>query len=219
VPRRRFTDEEILAELTACAARLGRSPTMRELAADPGARLHPQTVVERFGSWNRAKRAARLAPRRFATRDELLVQLRALGDSLGRTPTGRDLDERRGAMPSKSLYWHSFGSLSNALRAAGYDVPTRAERAERALEQGERLARRLGRLPRLSDWARASARSRTMLSEWQVYRLFGEGQGGWRAFHSALRGRLSQRGTTVDAKGFLEIRSASPAASVRTPTP
>ena len=35
--RRRYTDEEILAELRASARRLGRSPTMREFAADPGA--------------------------------------------------------------------------------------------------------------------------------------------------------------------------------------
>ena len=34
--RRRYTDEEILAELRASAVRLGRSPTMREFAGDPG---------------------------------------------------------------------------------------------------------------------------------------------------------------------------------------
>ena len=35
--RRRYTDDEILAELRASAERLGRSPTMREFAADPDA--------------------------------------------------------------------------------------------------------------------------------------------------------------------------------------
>ena len=138
--RRRYSDEDLLAELTACARRLRRSPTMREFSDDPRARPHPQTVVERFGTWNDAKRRAGLVPRRFATKDELLLQLRRLGDELGRTPTGRDLDARRAALPSKSLYWHSFGSLSNALRAAGFDVPHREERRERALAQGERLA-------------------------------------------------------------------------------
>ena len=33
--RKRYSDEQILAELRACAERLGRSPTMREFAADP----------------------------------------------------------------------------------------------------------------------------------------------------------------------------------------
>ena len=151
-------------------------------------------VVERFGTWNDAKRRAGLVPRRFATKDELLLQLRRLGDELGRTPTGRDLDVRRAALPSKSLYWHSFGSLSNALRAAGFDVPRRDERRERALRQGERLAAELARLPRFADWAAARRRDDSMLSEWQVYRLFAGGRGGWTSFLAALGERLERTG-------------------------
>ena len=56
--RRRYTDEEILDELRASATRMGRSPTMREFAADAEASVHPQTVIEHFGTWNAAKRAA-----------------------------------------------------------------------------------------------------------------------------------------------------------------
>jgi Homing endonuclease associated repeat len=199
----RYSDAQILEELAACARRLGRSPTMREFSGDPEVRMHPQTVVERFGTWNSAKRMAGLVPRRFATTDELLAQLRALGAELGRTPTGRDLDERRAALPSKSLYWHRFGSLSNALRAAGFDVPRRQERAERALVEGEQLARRLGRVPGFSDWRRARRRRRTMLSEWQVYRLFAGSGGGWSAFGAALRERLARSGVEVGPDGRL----------------
>ena len=72
--RRRYSDDEILAELKGSATRLGRSPTMREFERDRGARIHPQTVIDRFGTWNAAKRLAGLRPRRFATRDELLEQ-------------------------------------------------------------------------------------------------------------------------------------------------
>jgi hypothetical protein len=201
----RYTDAHILEELAACAERLGRSPTMREFSGDPEVRVHPQTVVERFGTWNRAKRQARLVPRRFATADELLAQLTALGRELGRTPTGRDLDERRAALPSKSLYWYRFGSLTNALRAAGFDVPGRDERAERALAEGETLARTLGRLPRFSDWQRAHWRSQAMLSEWQVYRLFAEGEGGWSAYLGALCERLGRTGVDVGPDGRLNL--------------
>src|SRR6478736_4318431 len=134
--RKRYSDEQILEELRSHAARIGRSPTMKEFAADPDTRVHPQTVIEHFGTWNAAKRAAGLVPRRFATRDELLDVLRALGEELGRTPTARDIDERKGRMPSKSLYWHTFGSLTNALREAGFDVPVGEERLERAVDQG-----------------------------------------------------------------------------------
>jgi hypothetical protein len=39
--------------------RLGKSPTMREFEADRGTTVHPQTVIEHFGSWNAAKRQGR----------------------------------------------------------------------------------------------------------------------------------------------------------------
>ena len=50
------------ASCSACAERLGRSPTMREFAADPETTVHPQTVIEHFGSWNAAKRDGRARP-------------------------------------------------------------------------------------------------------------------------------------------------------------
>src|SRR5580765_1483447 len=151
--RKRYSNEQILAELRACAERLQRSPTMKEFAADPQTKVHPQTVIEHFGTWNAAKRAAGLVPRRFATREELLEVLRRLGDELGRTPMARDLEERRGRVPSKSLYWHTFGSLAHAQQEAGFDVALGEERLERAVVQGAELARRLRRLPKFSDWA------------------------------------------------------------------
>src|SRR5213078_5359608 len=153
--RKRYTDEQIVAEIVACAERLGRSPTMREFAADKQTTVHPQTVIEHFGSWNRAKRQAGLVPRRFATREELLALLQELGEELGRVPTARDIDERRGRLPSKSLYWHTFGSLTNALREAGFDVPVGEERLERALDQAVSLSKKLGRLPKFADWTAA----------------------------------------------------------------
>src|SRR4051794_5184874 len=170
--RKRYSDAQILEELKACAGRLGRSPTMREFAADPETTVHPQTVIEHYGSWNAAKRAAGLVPRRFATRDELVRLLTELGDELGRVPTARDLDQRRGTVPSKSLYWHTFGSLTQALREAGFDVPVGEERVDRAVEEGAELARRIGRLPKFADWADARRAGGTLLTEWQVYRLF-----------------------------------------------
>jgi hypothetical protein len=206
--RRRYSDEELLADLSASAARLGRSPTMREFVLDPRARAHPQTLVERFGSWNAAKRLAGLPPRRFATREDLLDQLRALGDELGRIPRARDLDGRRGAVPSKSLYWHVFGSLRRALREAGYDVPLGEERLERAIEQGARLARRLRRLPRFADWAAARRRDERIYSEWQVRRLVGGGEDAWPSFLFLVRARLVAEGVEVEESGTLAPTSA-----------
>jgi hypothetical protein len=201
--RKRYSDEQILAELKASAERLGRSPTMREFADDPETTVHPQTVIEHFGSWNAAKREAGLVPRRFATRDELLGLLRDLGEKLGRPPTARDLDEHRGQLPSKSLYWHTFGSLTNALREAGFDVPVGEERLERAVEQGAALARELGRLPKFQDWAEARRDDPGLFTEWQVYRMFEAKRGAWATFQFLVRERLLDEGIRVGADGRL----------------
>jgi hypothetical protein len=205
--RRRYTDEDILHELQAAAARLGRSPTMREFAQDPEARLHPQTVIEHFGTWNAAKRAAGLMPRRFLTRDELLTQLRGLGEELGRIPKASDLAARRRVLPSASLYAHTFGSLSNALREAGFDVPLGEERLERAIEQGVQLAQRLGRLPKMTDWAHARRADSGLLSEWQVYRLLDVPRGAWTAFQYLVRKRLHDEGVAVRPDGSIDERA------------
>src|SRR6059058_206539 len=201
--RKRYSDEQILAELSASAQRLGRSPTMREFAADPETNVHPQTVIEHFGSWNEAKRKAGLVPRRFATRDELLELLKGLGEELGRIPTARDIEEHRGQMPSKSLYWHTFGSLANALREAGFDVPVGEERLERALEQGVALAHRLKRLPKFADWAEARKEDEGLMTEWQIYRMFEGRRGAWSTFQFLIRERLLEAGTEVAADGGL----------------
>ncbi|MCW2975859.1 MAG: hypothetical protein JWM06_1140 [Actinomycetia bacterium] len=201
--RKRYSDEQILGELRASAERLGRSPTMREFAADEQTAVHPQTVIEHFGSWNAAKRAAGLVPRRFATRDELLGLLKELGAELGRPPTARDIDEHKGKLPSKSLYWHTFGSLANALREAGFDVPVGEERLERAVEQGTELARALGRLPKFADWAEARKQDDALLTEWQVYRMFDARRGAWSTFQFLVRERLDEQGTRVGSDGRL----------------
>ena len=201
--RKRYTDEQILAELKQSAERLGRSPTMREFSADPKTTVHPQTVIEHFGSWNRAKRKAGLVPRRFATREELLALLQGLGKELGRVPTARDIEEHRGKLPSKSLYWHTFGSLTNALREAGFDVPVGEERLERALEQAVDLARKLRRLPKFADWTEARKQDETLLTEWQIYRMFDARRGAWSTFQFLVRERLREADVDVAADGTI----------------
>ena len=140
-------------------------------------------------------------PRRFATRDELLGLLRELGAELGRPPTARDIDDHKGRLPSKSLYWHTFGSLANALREAGFDVPVGEERLERAVEQGAELSRRLGRLPKFADWADARRSDDALLTEWQVYRMLDARRGAWSTFQFLVRGRLEESGVRVMSDG------------------
>ena len=201
--RKRYSDDQILSELRACAERVGRSPTMKQFAADPETVVHPQTVIEHFGTWNAAQRAAGLVPRRFATREELVTLLRELGDELGRPPTARDIDARRGQMPSKSLYWHTFGSLANALREAGFDVVVGEERLERAIDEGVGLARSLGHLPKFAEWAEIRRAGGVTLTEWQVYRMFDSRRGAWATFQFLIRQRLVEQGADVRPDGSL----------------
>jgi hypothetical protein len=138
-------------------------------------------------------------------------------------------------MPSKSLYWHMFGSLKNALREAGFDVPVGEERLERAIEQGAALARRLGRLPKFADWKEARTTDPELLSEWQIYRMLephkglnapvGEADvgshgrrrqvGAWATFQYLVRERLLEDGVEVSPEGRLK-RRRSPRAGVGT---
>jgi Homing endonuclease associated repeat len=204
--RKRYSDEDILEQLVDSARRLGRSPSMREFTADPETTVHPQTVIEHFGSWNAAKRAAGLVPRRFATREELLRLLRELGETLGRPPTARDLDEHRRSMPSKSLYWHTFGSLTKALREAGFDVPVGEERLERAVDQGTELALELGHLPKFQEWASARKEDPSLLTEWQVYRMFDVRRGAWSTFQFLIRERLVEDGYEIGRDGKVSAK-------------
>ena len=202
--RRRYTDEQILEQLRASADRLGRSPTMREFAADPEAGMHPQTVIEHFGTWNAAKRAAGLTPRRFISRDELLEQLRQLGEELGRTPTARDLDANRRRMASKSLIWHTFGSLTRrapggGLRRSGGRREARARRRAGGRARADAAAAAEdGRLEGGAPHA-----TRRCMSEWQVYRLVDIDAGPWAAFQFLVRERLREEGVTVAPDGSL----------------
>jgi hypothetical protein len=184
--RKRYTRDDLVAELQACALRMEKSPTMREFAEDPAATVHPQTLVDHFGSWNEAKRAAGLVPRRNATREELLAGLRMLGRRLERTPLPADLDEAQGLLPGRSVYVRAFGSVNDALIEAGFDLPTRDERLERTIEHGAQFLLRTGRLPSFRDWERVRGGRDDLLSAWQVYRAFEACGGAWSAFQFAV---------------------------------
>jgi len=184
--RRRHGREELLEQLRACAERLGASPTMREFAEDTQATIHPQTVVDHFGSWNAAKREAGLMPRRRATREELLEALRALGEELGRRPSTKDIEQARGRVPSRGVYAKAFGSMREALRLAGFDSPSKDERLARAVDHGAAFLLRTGRLPSFRDWERIRGGRDEIMTAWQLYRAFEQLGGAWSAFQFAV---------------------------------
>ncbi|MCW2973556.1 MAG: hypothetical protein JWN72_1829 [Thermoleophilia bacterium] len=197
--RRRYGRDEIIAELQDCARRLGNSPTMREFAEDPESTIHPQTVVDHFGSWNAAKREAGLMPRRRATNEELLLALRTLGETLGRRPTTKDIEEARGSVPSRGVYIKAFGSMRDALRLAGFDAPSRDERLVRSIEHGAAFLLRTGRLPSFRDWERVRGGREDVMTAWQIYRTFERIGGAWSAFQFAVSERADALKATAVA--------------------
>jgi hypothetical protein len=96
-----------------------------------------------------------------------------------------------------------FGSLKNALREAGFDVPVGEERLERAIDQGAALARKLGRLPKFADWKQARDKDPELMSEWQIYRMLEPHKGAWAAFQYLVRERLLEDGVEVSPEGGL----------------
>nr|AFD03171.1 hypothetical protein [uncultured bacterium W5-102b] len=197
--RRRYSRDDIIDELKASAKRLGASPTMREFAADADAGIHPQTVVEHFGSWNRAKRAAGLMPRRKASRSELTEALAKVGRRLGRVPTVRDLDAEGPDVPGKGVYIREFGSWRTALAAAGFDAPSSEERLKRAIEHGAEFHLRTGRLPSFRAWDRLRGSRDDVSSAWQIYRSFDGCGGAWSAFQFAVSQRADRLRARVEA--------------------
>ena len=159
--RKRYSDDQILAELRSSAERLGRSPTMKEFAADAGSRVHPDGD-RHFGTWNAAKRAAgRPAP--VVTRRLLEVTCVALRE-LGRAPAAPHIDERRGRMPSS----RSTGTRRIAERAPRSGVHVAVGRSGWSGDRAGAVLRNLGHLPKSPMGGARAKASEPMLTQWQA---------------------------------------------------
>ena len=172
--RKRYSNDQILDELRA-SARNGSAARRRCVSSRPTRRraVHPQTVIEHFGSWNAAKREAGLVPRRFATREELVGLLRELGEDLGRVPTAtRSRRAPRARCPrSRSTGTRSARSPRRCAKRASTSRSGRSGSSGRSSRESA-LARKLKRLPKFADWAAARRKDDGLLTEWQVYRMF-----------------------------------------------
>jgi len=152
-----YSDEELLATLRGLAADLGEQPTaadLRDRDDVPSAR----TYQDRFGSWTNALKAAgfNAGP---VTESELIEQLQALADEVGRTPTIDDVnDDPR--LPHRWTFADRFGSFSDALEAAGFEPNQGTRQSDAALLDAlEQLTRRLGRVPSGTDMNESGAYS------------------------------------------------------------
>ncbi len=111
------------------------------------------------------------------TKDDLLIQLKWLGQTLGRAPTMDvvRIASKAGLCAPTGSFERAFGSYSNALAAAGYKPDVNIKKPtekERIIGQLQRLAKQLKRTPTLRDIEAACA-CRKCVSHETCRRVFG----------------------------------------------
>lgn len=119
-----FSREGLLIMLQEFVEENGRCPTTKDIGGDSGIPgQHAYKAV--FGSFYNALVAAGLKPlkREDSSNAYLAKKLIILKQRIGKIPTAADLKKFRD-MPSRATYEDRFGSLAEALRYAGFELPT-----------------------------------------------------------------------------------------------
>ena len=122
VKRTRLSDEELLRALQdAATASDGRYFSTTQYEALPGKRPHPDTIINRFGSWKRALRLIGISGGREKqySPEQLIHNLETIWRELGFPPgmkTIPTLGERISATPYRN-HWGSVRSACEALAA------------------------------------------------------------------------------------------------------
>jgi hypothetical protein len=129
-------------------------------------------ILKEFGTLSKARRAAAIQKvyrkanesttcwQKY-TKEELIAQLQALGEKLGRKPTDRDINAacKLGECASHSTFSSMFGSLAAAYRAAGFLEVAKNQRRhtdEEIIAALKRLTKEHGRFPGYHDIRKAS---------------------------------------------------------------
>lgn len=156
------TAEECIALLQSFANELGKTPT--QLEVNKNKNMPTLNVLNKyFGTFTKALIAAGLGvnQRQQVTDEELIGQLKKLGDELGRTPSQKDVGEasKQGKCSCVPVFVKRFGSFSKAVAKTGakpsrYVDLTKTE----LLNQLRVLSKKLNRIPTARDLVEASAR-------------------------------------------------------------
>lgn len=172
-----YTREVLIGQLQVQAERLGRAPTQVDLnaASKEGETATYGTFKRYFGSYGRALEEAGLeANLTFYENDQIIEELQALGQELGRTPKKADIDEanRQGRIASTTTIRGRFGSYNAALELAGMRPNQVVRTEEQMIEDLRTLADDLGRIPTGKE-LRVIAKERGMASETTLALRFG----------------------------------------------
>ena len=104
----RYTDDELIDALRRAADHLGRTPTKDDFSKMEGV-PSSETYTNRFGSWAKALRRAKLMPlAKRLSNDELIQYLMKAAGILGRTPSWNEFAALKG-FPHPCVYRRRFG--------------------------------------------------------------------------------------------------------------
>ncbi|MCY9308676.1 hypothetical protein MOF23_06765 [Bacillus inaquosorum] len=142
--KKKYTEDELISELQKKAKELGRTPKMREIGI-------AQTYINRFGSFNKALKAAGLTPNKMKTKTytekELIEALQHKAKELGRLPKGREIKQW-------ATIRNHFGSFHKGLEVAGL-IPNNTRKKpytkESLIEILRQKADELGRSPKAKE--------------------------------------------------------------------
>jgi hypothetical protein len=146
-----YTKEELISELQELADKLGKTPGCNDM--DAHGNMSKAPYFRAFGSWNNALECAGFTPSYYEhSEEDLLDELKDLAERLGRSPTGKQMNEL--GEYASSTYVERFGGWNEALRLAGFDVNKRSNiEQESLLDEIERLAEELARPPTSTEMA------------------------------------------------------------------
>jgi hypothetical protein len=169
--RRDWSREEIVAALREFAQRHGKTPMPGDWtrASLPGECAHPswQAVVNHFGSWDEALRAAGFEPpprppRRSWSATEIIASIRAFAEPEGEPPKATDwkhLPVSGPSRPNARAVEECFGSWSKGIEAAGFSPRQRRWSRDEIIAALREFARCYGESPRASEWKHVSSPS------------------------------------------------------------
>ena len=173
-PKKTYTRDEMITALRKLDAKLDRPVERKDIreANHKGECPSENVIVREFGSLRKArvlagirrsyeKRRHRTIHWQKYTKEELIAQLKALAKQIGRQPTHKDINRasREGNCASATTYARMFGSLPEALHAAGFhEIPKTSRRHtnKEILDALLNLKKELGHFPGWHDITAAS---------------------------------------------------------------
>jgi len=118
----KVSNEELKEELLGLAERESDGEYLPASSMKGEGKYSSNTYERRFGSWNEALKEVGLEVRTHQdfSEDDLIEEIKLVAEKAGRTPTYEMMEEV--GKYGKSTYERTFGSWSNALEKAGFEL-------------------------------------------------------------------------------------------------